>query len=89
MTKKIWKFPLKAMDQNSIEMPIGAKILTVQVQGVAICIWVLCDPSAKKETRHFEVYGTGQEVIDDGTSKYLGTFQVANGEFVFHLFERY
>jgi hypothetical protein len=33
MSKSIWKFPIKVVDRQVINMPGDAKLLTVQVQG--------------------------------------------------------
>lgn len=89
MKKQIWKFPISS-GQITLEMPIGALILTVQAQNRTPCIWALVIPTNKTEQRHFELYGTGQEIhCDMGIErKYINTFQMQDGEFVFHLFER-
>ena len=43
MTNRIWKFPLTATDKQKIELPVGAKVLTVQNQYHIPCMWVLLD----------------------------------------------
>jgi hypothetical protein len=89
MKKTIWKFELETTDNQTIEMPVNAKILTVQTQNKVPCLWALIDPRESKEKRFFEVFGTGQEVLDDyGVNKnYLGTYQLHDGCLVFHVFE--
>lgn len=89
MKKSIWKFGLETTDNQEIEMPIGAEILTVQTQHEQPCLWALVHPSAEKEIRHFEVFGTGHEVsYPTGTDrKYIGTYQLHGGSLVFHVFE--
>jgi hypothetical protein len=91
MGKTIWKFKLEVTDSQQIEMPVGAKILTVQTQDGWPCIWALVDPLAKKELRHIQTIGTGH-TIENGeglNDKYLGTYQVIRdwGVLVFHVFE--
>ena len=86
--KTIWKFPLGVADEQTIEMPQGAKVLAVQVQGEQVCVWVLVDPHADKERRTFYIVGTGHDLWDDwGRLRHLGTFQLRGGALVFHVFE--
>lgn len=88
MKKVIWKFEL-SVDNLSIEMPKGAEILSVQVQNNKPCIWALVDPKAPMKEKVIEVFGTGKEVPCDGISRtFIGTFQLQDGMWVFHLFER-
>ena len=89
MKKTIWKFELEIGDNQKLEMPIGAEILSVQTQNETPCLWALVDPDADQETRHFEVYRTGHPVhYDMGISRnYIGTFQLQSGLLVLHVFE--
>lgn len=75
---------------QSILMPKGAEILTVQTQNGIPCIWALVDIEAEKEPRVFDIFGTGHPVtFDMGVErKYINTFQLKGGALVFHLFER-
>jgi hypothetical protein len=82
--KQIWKFGITA-DLLSIEMPKGAKPLCVQMQMNIPCLWAIVDPAAEKELVKVDIYGTGHD-MPDNPGKYIGTFQVAEGRYVFHLF---
>lgn len=84
--KTIWKFGLEARDGVAIDMPKGAEILSLQVQGSTPCIWALCDPHAEPETRYFRTYGTGHPVESE-PGRFIGTYQIMNGALVFHVFE--
>jgi hypothetical protein len=90
--KKIYKYPTQHAKMFSFKMPKGAEILCVQVdQKTGIpCIWALIDPNIPEEYRDFELFGTGHEIYYDmGVErKYIGTYQLNNGEFVGHIFER-
>ena len=90
MKKSIWKFQLNPNDKVFVEMPKNAEILSVQTQKETPCIWALVDPNADKEERCFEVFETGHPVhYDMGVDrKFIGTFQLYDGDLVFHLFER-
>lgn len=89
MNKTIWKFQLKTVGNQTIEMPVNAEILTVQTQNEIPCIWALVDPTETRENRFIEVFGTGQDVqYDMGVGRnYLGTYQLHGGTSVFHVFE--
>lgn len=83
---KILKFPIDPTQNLSLSLPRGAQILCVQVYFGSPYIWVLCDPTASKETRTFSVYETGHETGNTlKVSCYIGTFQADAS--VFHLFE--
>ncbi|KKN27722.1 hypothetical protein LCGC14_0861460 [marine sediment metagenome] len=84
----IYKYPFEVSDTVEIMMPTKARILTVQTQSNAPCIWALVDGDKPLETRRFRVFGTGHEFnIDPIQSKYIGTFQLMDGGFIGHLFE--
>ncbi len=102
MKRVIWKFEItealvRALEKGAaegaftIDMPVGAKILCVQIQRSNPHIWALCDRKADLKPRRFFLVGTGQD-FDDGSGSsrplvYVGTFQVHGGELVFHLFD--
>jgi len=80
--KTIWKWEL--LPETIIDMPTGAKVLTVQEQGGKPQLWALVDPEATTEKRTFQAYGTGHDCPDD-PGRYIGTFQC--DKLVFHIFE--
>lgn len=82
--KTVWKYALESTNQT-IDMPAGAKILTVQSQYESPVIWALVEPEMPTESRKFVVYGTGHPAPEAG--QYLGTFQIEKGRLVFHVFE--
>ncbi len=84
MKKQIWKYKLSP--NCDIIMPVNAEILTVQVQRDEPKLWVRVTPTNELETRHFEIYGTRHKITKDNL-KYISTFQINNGTFVFHVFE--
>ena len=73
-------------------LPAGARILSVQNQKGKICIWYKWDLAAKEdevELREFILVGTGWETDYDKFRllNFIGTVQIHDGEFIFHLFE--
>jgi hypothetical protein len=85
--KTVWKFPLASTVVTKLQLPVGAQVLTVQMQYDEPQLWVLVDPQAPKEERRFQLVGTGHEFEPQGALKYINTIQVQGGLFVFHLFE--
>lgn len=84
--KKIYKYPLLIENKQAVSMPIGAEILTVQLQNGIPCIWALVDTSSPLSDVSVRVYLTGVEVDQSPNLKYCGTFQMIGGGFVFHVF---
>lgn len=85
MPEVVWKYALPKV-MNDVEMPAGATVLAVAEQHNEICLWAKVDPAAEKVKRTFQVVGTGHAELD-GTETYLGSAQISNGNFVFHVFE--
>lgn len=67
-------------------MPIGAEILTVQIQRAEPAMWALVETDRQIERRHFRIAITGQE-FGPGKYRYINTFQTNDNRYVFHLFE--
>ncbi len=88
--KTIWKYQLTAEVEQTIFMPIGAKILYAREQGRNICLWAEVDSSKDQEKRHIEFFPTGFRIKRDmGFERtYLGSAHINNGELVFHVYER-
>jgi len=88
MPLKIWKYPIDTKDVNVIiDMPEGAKLLYFEAQKGIPTLWVLVNPEHKFEKRYFRIIGTGDTIEEDDDLKYVGTVQLAGGEYIFHLFE--
>ena len=86
--KTIFKYPLEADDYQTVIMPRGAQILTVQAQREIPCIWAMVDTDNEPEERYFRMAGTGHLFTSkDKLLRYIGTFQVRAGGLVFHVFE--
>ena len=84
MSKAIWKYQLEVADFQTVEIPVGFKILHVGDQGTKLCFWAEIETANKKETRTIGIVGTGHPIIDAG-GKYVGSAIMSNG-FVWHVF---
>jgi hypothetical protein len=90
MEKRIFKYPLEVENKQVINLPKGSELLTVQTQFNKPQLWALVDPNEKeKEERYIEMFGTGHPINYnvDLERKYLSTYQLDGGNFVFHVFE--
>ena len=86
---RIWKWTLQVTDNQKIQMPLGAKILSVQVQHGAPQVWAMVDETAPQEWRSFATYGTGNPQPDIAEyGRFIGTYQLNGGGLVFHVFEQ-
>lgn len=81
--KRIYKY--KFEDGRPVEMPIGAKILSIQTQNDRPYIWALVDIDVECEFRYFSIVGTGHDFPEADDFTYINTIQ--DGPFVWHIFE--
>jgi hypothetical protein len=84
MNTTIWKYELPLAVEQTIEVPLGAQALCLQLQGGTPCLWVAVDPEAEKTPRKIVMVGTGMPGLNRDTH-YLGTVQLDG--FVWHYFE--
>lgn len=86
--RTIWKYPLAITEQQTIQMPQGAKVLDVQRQGDDACLWAEVESNAPKEARIFWVFGTGHVIPEEFSPReHVGTFQLRELRLVFHVYE--
>lgn len=85
----IWKYPIKTTDFQTIEMPEGAVILTVQMQLGTPQLWAMVDTDRPLTKRFIETFGTNHKMENNDKTfrDYIGSYQLRNGELVFHVFE--
>ena len=84
----IFKYPIPVNNRFSLKLPKGAEILTVQEQQDNPKIWALVNSENETETRNFVLVGTGYSIEEKDSLNYIGTFQLLNGRFIGHLFEK-
>lgn len=84
----VWKFSLEVTDEQHIEIPNGAEILTVQTNGKdgQPYLYAKVDTERTLERKKIITRGTGHK-LSILTGKYIGTYQYNEGLFVFHVFE--
>ena len=84
--KAIYKYPILVQDYQTITMPKGATILSVQNQNGYLQMWAIVDIDCQEiETRIFRMIGTGNPFIDTDMTMYIDTVQ--HDGYVWHIFE--
>ncbi len=82
----VWKYTLPyADDMVVLEMPKGAKILSIQEQNTVITLWADVDPNASLVKRTIRWAGTGHPI--DHYVCFIGTVQQHGGQLVWHFFD--
>lgn len=84
----IWKKIISLEERQTVELPVGAKVLCVKMQHNTPCIWFITPqtnfPDVEKRT--FVIYITGsthKEIV----GKYINTILMHDNRVVFHVFE--
>ena len=85
--KTIWKYDIPLTDRFSLEMPRGSRVLSDMSQHGLPHMWFHVDTDAPMVRCDFAVVGTGNQMPDHPYPAYVGSFQLANGGLVFHVFE--
>ena len=88
MNQTIWKFTKSfTADSEEIEMPKGAKILTIAMQHKHLRIWAMVDPTQDKVPRLIHIVGTGHDLSTRIMGEYIGSFPLDGGPLIFHVFD--
>ena len=81
----VYKYPIRIVAHQTIKVPEGARILTVQMQGDEACIWAKVDPDQREMELNIYVHGTGH-TLHENALMYIGTIQQCDGNLIWHVF---
>jgi hypothetical protein len=90
--RRIWKFPLAVTDYQTVKMPAGARVLSVDVVRTDLVAYALCNPNAEPRERTCLIVGTGNPIEEYAavewveTMDFIGTVQMLGGQLVWHVF---
>ena len=84
----VYKFEIEITDEQTVELPFNAEILTIQMQRDKCCLWALVDPRNELEERTICIYGTGHPIPDGVRLKHISTFRIIHLGLIFHAFEK-
>lgn len=88
----VGKYMLQITDEQTVMMPFGAQILSVQFQKDHnhrdnLQLWALIDEtSTNKQHREIRIVGTGNP-IEEHPGVFIGTVQEAGGALIWHVFD--
>lgn len=83
----VHKYPVQMQAEFTVELPRGAEFLSVQEQNGEPQMWFRVDTRREVVRQVFSIVGTGHPIAPElSRLPHLGTFQVAGGSLVFHLF---
>lgn len=83
--RTVWKFPLAIVNRQSIKIPTTNEFLCVQMQRGIPCIWAKVDPYSIETFIWVVIHETEHDVSDTEDMTYLGSFQTADGNVIFHV----
>lgn len=81
----VFKYELQVIDQQDIDLPVDAQILSVEEQHGLVMLWAVVKPSARMQRRTVYCIGTGRMFHGEEVD-HIGTVQIYNGQLVFHFF---
>ncbi len=82
----IHKVALHLSDLQEVQVPVGSKFLSVQVQRDVVCLWYECDDKQPTLNRRVAIVGTGHNRDLCAGLQFIGTVQLAAGQLVFHVY---
>ena len=83
---KIYKYELSIESNQTLTMPRGSKILSIQLQQERLYLWAIVNNQNDAKERRFTIVGTGHEFNLSGL-RYISTVQQRGGALVWHIFE--
>lgn len=84
--RTIYKYRLQTIDIQTINLPEGAKILTVQTQNGEPFLWAEVEPDNPSSPRTIATHGTGHTLPKE-VRRYIATYKMMGDSLVFHVFE--
>lgn len=81
---QIFKYPLALEPTQVLQLPIGARILTVKEQNDVPTIWAVVDQTEQLADVQVKIVATGEEFELDPW-RYMSTVLMSNG-LVWHIF---
>ena len=84
--KTVRTYEIPEQTRFVVGLTAGAEVLCVQTQHDKPHLWVRMSTGHPTESRRFIVAGTGRELPPDA-GRYVGTFQLAGRDLVYHVFE--
>lgn len=83
----IYKYQLKITNIQIIKLPLYSQALKIDVQNNIPYIWVIVD-NEENETEEYRLFtfGTGEYLPEVPELAYIDSYQLNDGDLVFHIF---
>jgi len=94
--KTIYKYPLRIIDFQTVQMPVGAKPISVGIQNeesipvrnIEIQMWAIINASNKIAFHNIWIVGTGNPIPKTKAPlEFIGTVQMRTVPLVWHVFK--
>jgi hypothetical protein len=86
--KRVFKYTLQELGQQSVRLPEHAKILCVKAQHNIPVIYAEIDDSVNFENyTTIRIFGTGHTIPDRLNLEYIDTILVMNEQLVWHIYK--
>ena len=82
----VYKYPLDITDRQSVCLPLGAQILSIQAQNNTLMLWAMVDPDQVAQSVVLQILGTGNPAQVSHRAKHIETVQMPTG-LVWHIFK--
>ena len=82
----IHKFPIDICDNQVVEMPVGAQVLSAELQRGSPCLWALIDTDKELTPRRITIRGTGH-CCTPSDGRFINTIMMARESLVWHVFD--
>jgi hypothetical protein len=83
----IYKYTILVCDEFVLNLPVGAKLLSVAEQKGEMVLYAMVIPELPLRPVKIRVVGTGKPIPDDMSEfKFLGTIKLYDGKLMFHIF---
>lgn len=83
---KIYKYPLAFQNEQTVRLPVGAAVLSIQEQGMnSLQLWAMVDEYAPTQDIRITMVPTGSSFTYDPRMIFVSTVQARDG-LVWHFF---
>ena len=84
----ILKYTLETIDEQTIQIPQPAEILSVKEQNGNMVLYAIADLNKKAVPIHIKIVGTGHPFEDFQVWNFIDTVKLLGGKIMFHVFQK-
>ena len=84
----ILKYILETIDEQTIQIPQPAEILSVKEQNGNMVLYAIADTTRETKPMTIRIVGTGHPFKDFKVWKFIDTVKLLDGKIMFHIFQK-